>query len=61
MSFTTTSEAAFLKVVKLLDGRLPMYRKVPDLESIPYVCLRLPTDTGLMESAETMKLFPALP
>ncbi len=39
-------EAAFLKIVKPPDGRLPLYRKVPDLESIPYVCLRLPTGGG---------------
>jgi type III restriction enzyme len=39
-------EAAFLKVVKPPDCRLPLYRKVPDLESIPYVCLRLPTGGG---------------
>lgn len=39
-------EAAFLKVVKPPNGRLPLYRRVPDLESTPYVCLRLPTGGG---------------
>ena len=39
-------EAAFVKVVKPPDGRLPLYRKAPDLENIPYVCLRLPTGGG---------------
>ena len=39
-------EAAYLKVVKTPDGRLPLYRKVPDLETVPYVCLRLPTGGG---------------
>ncbi len=39
-------ETAFLQVVKPPDGRLPLYRKVPDLESVPYVCLRLPTGGG---------------
>ncbi len=39
-------EAAFIKVVKPPDGRLPLYRKVPELERIPYVCLRLPTGGG---------------
>jgi type III restriction enzyme len=39
-------ETAFLQTVTPPDGRLPMYRKVPDLERIPYVCLRLPTGGG---------------
>ncbi len=39
-------EAAFLKIAKPPDGRLPLYRKVPDLENIPYLCLRLPTGGG---------------
>ena len=39
-------ETAYLQTVKPPDGRLPLYRKVPDLESIPYVCLRLPTGGG---------------
>ncbi len=39
-------ETAFLQTVTPPDGRLPMYRKVPDLEQIPYVCLRLPTGGG---------------
>jgi type III restriction enzyme len=39
-------ETAFLQSVKPPDGRLPLYRKVPDLERIPYVCLRLPTGGG---------------
>ena len=39
-------ETAFLQTVNPPDGRLPMYRKVPDLERIPYVCLRLPTGGG---------------
>jgi type III restriction enzyme len=39
-------EGAFLTTVKTPDGRLPLYRKVPDLEQIPYVCLRLPTGGG---------------
>lgn len=39
-------EAAFLQTAKTPDGRLPLYRKVTDLESIPYVCLRLPTGGG---------------
>jgi type III restriction enzyme len=39
-------ETAFHQTVKPPDGRLPLYRKVPDLESIPYVCLRLPTGGG---------------
>ena len=39
-------ETAFLQTVKPPDGRLPLYRKVPDLERIPYVCLRLPTGGG---------------
>jgi type III restriction enzyme len=39
-------ETAFLQTVKPPDGRLPLYRKVPNLERIPYVCLRLPTGGG---------------
>jgi type III restriction enzyme len=39
-------EAAFVKTVKTPDGRLPLYRKVPEMETVPYVCLRLPTGGG---------------
>lgn len=39
-------EDVFLKMVKPPDGRLPFYRKVPGLENIPYICLRLPTGGG---------------
>lgn len=39
-------EQAFAVVVRTPDGRIPMYHKVPGLESVPYVCLRLPTGGG---------------
>lgn len=37
---------AFHKVALTDTGRTPVYRLVPGLESVPYVCLRLPTGGG---------------
>lgn len=39
-------EAAFAKHATALDGHIPQYRKIPGLEEVPYVCLRLPTGAG---------------
>ena len=39
-------EQAFAKAVHSPDGRIPVYRKIEDLEHVPYVCLRLPTGGG---------------
>lgn len=39
-------ESAFAKHAMALDGRVPQYRKIPGLEEVPYVCLRLPTGGG---------------
>ena len=37
---------AFAKVAEDRDGGVPQYRTVPGLETVPYVCLRLPTGGG---------------
>ena len=34
---------AFANVAEERDGLIPLYRTVPGLENVPYVCLRLPT------------------
>jgi type III restriction enzyme len=39
-------EQAFLKVARTESGGVPRYNKIAGLESIPYVCLRLPTGGG---------------
>lgn len=39
-------ETAFAKHAMALDGHIPRYRKIPGLEEVPYVCLRLPTGAG---------------
>ena len=39
-------ESAFAKHALALDGHIPQYRKIPGLEEVPYVCLRLPTGGG---------------
>jgi type III restriction enzyme len=39
-------ESAFAKHAMVLDGHIPQYRKIPGLEKVPYVCLRLPTGAG---------------
>ena len=39
-------EQAFAAVARTSDGRVPTYHKVPGLEQVPYVCLRLPTGGG---------------
>ena len=39
-------QQAFMAVARDPHGRVPMYRRVPGLESVPYVCLRLPTGGG---------------
>ena len=43
---TGDPQTAFLKTAETPDGRLPAYRKVPEMEMVPYVCLRLPTGGG---------------
>ncbi len=43
---TDDPESAFLAVAHDPYGRVPRYRRVPGLESVPYVCLRLPTGGG---------------
>lgn len=40
------AERAFHSVTRDASGRLPLYRKVPGLGEIPYVCLRIPTGGG---------------
>lgn len=37
---------AFANVAEERDGLIPLYRTVPGLENVPYVCLRLPTGGG---------------
>lgn len=37
---------AFAKVAEEQNGLAPLYRTVPGLETVPYVCLRLPTGGG---------------
>ena len=37
---------AFANVAEERDGLLPLYRTMPGLETVPYVCLRLPTGGG---------------
>jgi type III restriction enzyme len=39
-------EQAFLKVARTESGGIPRYNKITGLESVPYVCLRLPTGGG---------------
>lgn len=39
-------ETAFAKHAMALEGHIPQYRKIPGLEEVPYVCLRLPTGAG---------------
>lgn len=39
-------EQAFASIARTSDGRIPTYHKVPGLEHVPYVCLRLPTGGG---------------
>ena len=39
-------ETAFAKNAITLEGHIPQYRKIPGLEDVPYVCLRLPTGGG---------------
>ena len=39
-------EMAFAKHAMSLEGHIPQYRKIPGLEGVPYVCLRLPTGGG---------------
>ncbi|WP_263367954.1 DEAD/DEAH box helicase [Edaphobacter bradus] len=39
-------EQAFLKIARTENGATPRYNKIAGLESIPYVCLRLPTGGG---------------
>ena len=43
---TDDPESAFLAVAHDPYGRVPRYRRVPGLETVPYVCLRLPTGGG---------------
>lgn len=42
----TSVETAFAKHAMALDGHTPQYRRIPGLEMVPYVCLRLPTGAG---------------
>jgi len=37
---------AFANLAEERDGLVPLYRTVPGLETVPYVCLRLPTGGG---------------
>ncbi|MGD0522221.1 MAG: DEAD/DEAH box helicase family protein, partial [Terracidiphilus sp.] len=37
---------AFAKMAEEQNGLVPLYRTVPGLETVPYVCLRLPTGGG---------------
>src|ERR1035437_4338646 len=37
---------AFANVAEERDGHVPLYRTVPGLENVPYICLRLPTGGG---------------
>lgn len=39
-------EAEFLKIASAENGRTTHYNKIAGLESVPYVCLRLPTGGG---------------
>src|SRR5688572_28951905 len=39
-------DVAFAKCSPSVDGQIPQYRKVKGLETIPYICLRLPTGGG---------------
>jgi type III restriction enzyme len=39
-------EQAFLKIARTENGGIPRYNKIAGLESVPYVCLRLPTGGG---------------
>lgn len=39
-------ETAFARHATAFDGHTPIYRKIPGLEEVPYVCLRLPTGAG---------------
>jgi type III restriction enzyme len=39
-------ETAYAKHAMALEGHIPQYRKIPGLEEVPYVCLRLPTGAG---------------
>ena len=43
---TDDPQEAFLAVARDPHGRVPLYRRVPGLEAVPYVCLRLPTGGG---------------
>lgn len=40
------AEKAFHAVARDSQGRLPLYRKAPGLDNIPYVCIRIPTGGG---------------
>lgn len=39
-------ETAYAKHAMALEGHIPQYRKIPGLEEVPYVCLRMPTGAG---------------
>ena len=43
---TDDPQTAFMAVARDPHGRVPIYRRMPGLESVPYVCLRLPTGGG---------------
>ncbi len=43
---TDDPQGAFMAVARDPHGRVPIYRRVPGLENVPYVCLRLPTGGG---------------
>jgi type III restriction enzyme len=43
---TNDPAIAFIQTVQSPDGRLPVYRRIPELEDVPYVCLRVPTGGG---------------
>ena len=43
---TDDPQTAFLAVARDPHGRVPIYRRMPGLEDVPYVCLRLPTGGG---------------
>jgi type III restriction enzyme len=43
---TDDPQQAFMAVARDPYGRVPLYRRVPGLEGVPYVCLRLPTGGG---------------
>lgn len=43
---TNDPALAFMQTVKAPDGRVPVYRRAPELADMPYVCLRVPTGGG---------------